>query len=60
MNDKIQSEYNHYIFSIDNPIGLTEFKRNLDNTIGTTLSNIYEIIKAGLVEIYNYLYLKSN
>ena len=26
----------------------------LASTIGTTLSNIYEIIKAGLVEDYNY------
>ena len=54
MYDKIQSEYNHFISSKDNSIGLTEFKRRLASTIGTTLSNIYEIIKAGLVEVYNY------
>ena len=54
MYDKIQSEYNHFISSKDNSIGLTEFKRKLASTIGTTLSNIYEIIKTGLVEVYNY------
>ena len=54
MYDKIQSEYNHFISSKDNSIGLTEFKRRHANTIGTTLSNIYEIIKSVLVEVYNY------
>lgn len=54
MYDKIQSEYNHFISSKDNSIGLTEFKRRLASAIGTTLSNIYEIIKCGLVEVYNY------
>ena len=54
MYDKIQSEYNYYISSKNNVIGLTEFKRKLANTIGTTLSNIYEIIKSGLVEVYDY------
>lgn len=54
MYDKIQSEYNYYISSKCNVIGLTEFKRKLANTIGTTLSNIYEIIKSGLVEVYDY------
>ena len=54
MYDFIQSEYNHYISSNNNSIGLTEFKRNLASAIGTTLSNIYEIIYAGLIEVYNY------
>lgn len=54
MYDKIQSEYNYFISSKDKSIGITEFKRRLASTIGTTLSNIYEIIKAGLVEVYNY------
>lgn len=54
MYDKIQSEYNYFISSKNKVIGLTEFKRKLANTIGTTLSNIYEIIKSGLIEVYDY------
>lgn len=54
MYDFIQSVYNHFISSKDKNIGLTEFKKWLGFTIDTTLSNIYEIIKAGLVEVYNY------
>ena len=37
--------YLEYIFSKDKKIGMTEFKRRLANMIGTTLSNIYEIIE---------------
>ena len=58
MYKKIESEYNHYIFSKDKKIGLTAFKKQLAEMVGTTLSNIYEIIKAGLIEIYNYDYTK--
>ena len=54
MYKKIESEYNHYIFSKDKKIGMTEFKRRLANLIGTTLSNIYEIIKDGLITVYDY------
>ena len=54
MYKKIESEYNHYIFSKDKKIGMTEFKRRLANMIGTTLSNIYEIIKDGLITVYDY------
>ena len=54
MYDKIQSEYNYFISSKNKVIGLTQFKRKLANTIGTTLSNIYEIIKSGLIEVYDY------
>ena len=54
MYKKIESEYNHYIFSKDKKIGITEFKRRLANLIGTTLSNIYDIIKDGLITVYDY------
>ena len=33
---------------------MTEFKRRLANMIGTTLSNLYEIIKAGFITVYDY------
>lgn len=54
MYDKIQFEYNYFISSKNNVIDSTEFKRKFANTIGTTLSNIYEIIKSGLIEVYDY------
>lgn len=54
MYKKIESEYNHYISSKDNKVGMTEFKKKLANIIGTTLSNIYEIIKDGLITVYDY------
>lgn len=54
MYKKIESEYNHYISSKDKKVGLTEFKKEIAKMIGTTLSNIYEIIKDGLVTVYNY------
>ena len=54
MYDKIQSDYNYYIFSKNKSINKTQFIKNLASTIGTTLSNIYEIIKVGLIEVYDY------
>lgn len=54
MYKKIESEYNHYIFSKNKEIGITEFKKRLAYLIGTTVSNIYEIIKSGLVTVSNY------
>lgn len=54
MYKKIQSEYNRYIFSKDKKIGLTAFMKWLSKHIGTSLSNLYEIIKDGLVTVYNY------
>lgn len=54
MYKKIESEYNHYIFSKDKKIGLTAFKKKLANMVGTTLSNIYEIIKDGLITVKDY------
>ena len=53
MYEKIQSEYNYYIFSKNKEMGLTDFKKNLADLIGTTLSNIYEIIKSGIITVYN-------
>lgn len=54
MYKKIESEYNHYISSKNKEIGITEFKKRLACLIGTTVSNIYEIIKSGLVIVSNY------
>ena len=54
MYKKIESEYNHYLFSKDKKIGITEFKRKLANMIGTTLSNIYKIINDGLITVKDY------
>lgn len=54
MYKKIESEYNHYIFSKNKEIGLTEFKKKLSKMIGTTLSNMYEIIKDGLITVKDY------
>lgn len=54
MYKKIESEYNHYISSKNKEIGITEFKKKLACLIGTTVSNIYEIIKSGLVTVSNY------
>ena len=54
MYDFIQSVCNHFISPKDNSISLTELKKWLAITIGPTLSNIYEIIKSSLVEVYNY------
>ena len=52
MLDKIESEYNYFINSkLKNK---TLFMKNLAKTIGTTLSNLYYIIKDGLVEIMGY------
>ena len=51
---KIESEYNHYIFSKDKKVGKTRFKKILADMIGTTLSNIYEIIKDGLITVKDY------
>lgn len=54
MYQKIESEYNHYMSSKDKKIGLTEFKVKLAEMIGTTTSNIYKIIKAGLITVKDY------
>ncbi len=56
MYQKIESEYNHYMSSKNKEIGLTTFKKKLANMIGTTVSNIYEIIKIGLITVRDYEY----
>ncbi len=56
MYQKIESEYNHYLSSKVKDIGITEFKKKLAKMIGTTTSNIYEIIKAGLITVRDYEY----
>jgi IS30 family transposase len=54
MYEKIQSEYNHYLFSKEKECGKTIFMKYLANTIGTTLSNLYEIIKVGMITTLDY------
>ncbi len=56
MYQTIESEYNHYISSKNKEIGLTSFKKKLANMIGTAVSNIYEIIKSGLITVRDYEY----
>lgn len=47
--DKIESEYNHFIFSKDKSKKKTTFMKDLAEMIGTSLSNLYEIINDGLI-----------
>lgn len=47
----IRYEYNHYMSSKVKVIKKTDFMRNLANRVGTCLSNLYKIIKDGLVEL---------
>lgn len=54
MLDKIESEYNHFIFSKNNSKKKTEFMKELSNLIGTSLSNLYDIIKDGLITTLDY------
>lgn len=54
MYEKIQSEYNHYLFSKEKECGKTVFMKYLANTIGTTLSNLYEIVKVGMITTLDY------
>ncbi len=56
MYEKIQSEYNYYIFNKNNTISKTKFMESLADTIGTTLSNLYTIIKDGLITTLSYNY----
>ena len=53
MYEFIQSEYNRFI-SKKNNIKKTEFMKNLAKTVGTSLSNLYEIINDGLITILGY------
>ncbi len=58
MYQKIESEYDHYLSSKIKDIGITDFKKKLAKMIDTTTSNIYEIIKAGLITVRDYEYRK--
>lgn len=53
---KIQSEYNHYMSLKDKPIKKTQFMKELANMINTSLSNLYEIIDDGLIQVLGYNY----
>lgn len=54
MLDKIESEYNHFIFSKDKNKNKTKFMKELAELIGTSLSNLYDIIKDGLITTLDY------
>lgn len=54
MLDKIESEYNHFIFSKDKNKKKTIFMKELAKLIGTSLSNLYDIIRDGLITTLDY------
>ena len=54
MYEKIESEYNCFLFSKNNKIGKTTFMKKLALTIGTSLSNLYDIINDGLITVKDY------
>lgn len=54
MYKKIESEYNHWIAAKKVNSKKTEFMRQLASSIGTTLSNLYEIIKVGMITVLDY------
>lgn len=49
----IEREYNHFIKTKDKNQSKTAFMSELANTVHTCLSNLYNIIKSGLVELLN-------
>lgn len=53
---KIQSEYNHYMSQKEKTLGKTQFMKQLSKLVGTTLSNLYEIIDDGLTQVIGYDY----
>lgn len=54
MYEKIESEYNHWMAVKKVDSKKTIFMKQLASSIGTTLSNLYEIIKDGLITILDY------
>ncbi len=54
MYEKIESEYNHWMAAKKINSKKTEFMCQLAGSIGTTLSNLYEIIKDGLITVLDY------
>ena len=51
MYEKIQSEYNHFLAAKGVNYKKTIFMKQLASSIGTTLSNLYEIIKVGMITV---------
>ena len=51
---KIQSEYNHYMSLKDKPEGKTSFMKKLAKLINTSLSNLYEIVDSGIIQVLDY------
>ena len=54
MYEKIESEYNYWLAARRADSKKTEFMKQLASSIGTTLSNLYEIIKDGLITVLDY------
>lgn len=58
MYEYIQSEYNFFIHSKEKKTSKTMFMIDLANKVGTSLSNLYEIIRDGIIEILNHDFTK--
>ena len=54
MYEKIESEYNYWLAAKRADSKKTVFMKQLASSIGTTLSNLYEIIKDGLITVLDY------
>ena len=54
MYEKIESEYNHWMATKKINSKKTEFMKQLATSIGTTLSNLYDIIKVGMITVLDY------
>jgi len=54
MYEFIQSEYNRFMSSKNKNVKKTIFMKELAQKVGTSLSNLYEIIKDGLITIIGY------
>lgn len=54
MYEFIQSEYNFFVSSKEKTIGRTAFMKQLSKVIGTSLSNLYDIFKDGIITVYSH------
>ena len=52
----IEREYNNFIKTKNKKIGKTEFMKKLAYSVNTCLSNLYNVIKSGMVELLNIDY----
>lgn len=52
--DYIQSQYNNFISSKNKVMKKTLFMKQLAISIGTTLSNLYNVINDGIIQVMNY------